>query len=39
MVADTEYGMGKVIDVDIFKNSYKVDLGDKGIIECVKDKK
>ena len=39
MVADTELGMGKVVDVDIFKNTYKVDLGEKGIIEFVKDKK
>ncbi len=37
MVADTSMGMGPVVDVDIFKNTYKVDLGDKGIISFSKD--
>ena len=32
-IADTPMGMGKVVSVDIFKRTYKVDLKDKGIIE------
>ena len=29
--------MGKVVSVDIFKNTYKVDVGEQGIIEVSKD--
>ena len=32
LVADTPYGMGKVISLDIFKRTYSVDLKDKGIV-------
>lgn len=32
-IADTSMGMGKVVSVDIFKRTYKVDLKDKGIVE------
>ncbi len=39
MMASTDMGMGKVVDIDIFKQSYKVDLGDKGIIEFFKEEK
>lgn len=37
MVADTKMGMGKVVDIDIFKNTYKVDFGERGIFEFSKD--
>ena len=30
--------MGKVVDVDVFKRTYKVDLKEKGIIEFSRDK-
>ena len=36
---DTQYGTGKVIAVDIFNNSYSVDLGDKGIVKIMGDNK
>ncbi len=39
MMADTSMGMGKVVEVDIFKQTYKVELGEKGIIEFSKDEK
>ena len=39
MVADTKMGMGKVVDIDIFKSTYKVDLGERGIVEFSKDDK
>lgn len=32
-VADTPYGMGKVVSMDIFKRTYSVDLKNKGFIE------
>ena len=38
MMADTPMGMGKVVDVDVFKRTYKVDLKEKGIIEFSRDK-
>ncbi len=38
MMADTSMGMGKVVDVDVFKKTYKVDLKEKGIIEFSRDK-
>lgn len=31
---ETDEGKGKVISMDILKQTYRVDLGDKGIIEC-----
>ena len=33
LIADTSMGMGKVVDVNILKGTYKVDLEDKGIVE------
>ena len=33
LIADTEMGMGKVVDVNILKGTYKVDLDEKGIVE------
>ncbi len=39
MVTDTEYGMGKVVSVDVLKGTYSVDLKEKGIIEFLKDNK
>ena len=36
---DTQYGTGKVVAVDIFNNSYSVDLGDKGIVKIMGDNK
>ena len=34
---NTEEGVGKVIELDVFRNTYSVDLGDKGIIKCFGD--
>lgn len=39
MIADTEQGMGKVVSVDVFKQTYSVDLKEKGIVEFSKDDK
>ena len=39
MMADTEMGIGKVVDINVFKGTYKVDLKEKGIVEFSKDKK
>ena len=33
LVMDTPEGMGKVVDIDVFNNTYSVDLGDKGIMK------
>ena len=33
LVMETPEGMGKVVDIDIFGNTYSVDLGDKGIVK------
>ncbi|MBP5678489.1 MAG: stage 0 sporulation protein [Bacilli bacterium] len=33
LVMDTPEGMGKVVDLDVFGNTYSVDLGDKGIMK------
>lgn len=33
-MVETDQGKGKVISIDILKQTYRVDLGDKGIIEC-----
>ena len=33
LMMDTPEGMGKVVDIDVFGNTYSVDLGDKGIIK------
>lgn len=32
-IIETEYGIGKVVDIDVFKHTYSVDLKEKGIIE------
>lgn len=37
MIADTTLGMGKVVAVDVFKRTYKVDLKEQGIVEFQKD--
>lgn len=39
MIADTPMGMGKVVDIDIFKQTYSVDLKEKGIVEFSKEDK
>ena len=33
MTVDTPEGMGKVVDIDILKNTYSVDFGEKGIMK------
>lgn len=33
LVMDTPEGMGKVVSIDVFENTYSVDLGDKGIVK------
>ncbi len=38
MMADTPEGMGKVVSIDVFKKTYKVDLKEKGIVEFSQDK-
>lgn len=37
-IIETDYGLGKVISVDVFKKTYSVDLKDKGIMEFSKEK-
>ena len=37
LVVDTPFGMGKTISVDIFKQTYQVDLKDKGILDFNKE--
>lgn len=37
MIADTPMGMGKVVSIDVLKQTYKVDLKEKGIVEFSKD--
>ena len=37
--AETPYGMGKVVAVDLFNNCFSVDLGDKGIVKIIGDNK
>lgn len=39
MVTDTPFGMGKVVEIDILRGTYKVDLKEKGIIEFNKEEK
>lgn len=36
LIADTPMGMGKVVDINALKGTYKVDLGEKGIVEFEK---
>ena len=36
LIADTDLGMGKVVEVNVLKGTYKVDLDDKGIVEIEK---
>ena len=33
LVMDTPERMGKVVDIDVFNNTYSVDLGDRGIVK------
>ena len=33
LIADTPDGMGKVVELDVFGNTYSVDLGEKGIVK------
>ena len=35
LIMDTNEGMGKVVEIDVFANTYSVDLGDKGIVKFV----
>lgn len=37
-IMETEYGLGKVVSVDVFKRNYSVDLKEKGIIVFSKEK-
>lgn len=39
MVTDTPFGMGKVVEIDILRGTYKVDLKEKGILEFNKEEK
>lgn len=39
MVADTDMGMGKVVDINVFNGTYDVDLKEKGIVRFSKDNK
>ena len=39
MVTDTPFGMGKVVEIDILRGTYKVDLKEKEIIEFNKEEK
>lgn len=36
-IVETSLGMGKVTSIDVFKNTYQVDLKEKGVIELKKD--
>lgn len=38
LISDTPMGMGKVVDINVLKGTYKVDLGEKGIVEFDKEK-
>jgi cell fate regulator YaaT (PSP1 superfamily) len=35
----TPEGSGKVVSLDVFNNTYDVDLGEKGIIKCKGEKR
>ena len=37
-IVETEYGVGKVVSVDVFQKKYGVDLKEKGIIDIYEDK-
>lgn len=39
MVMDTPEGMGKVVEIDVFANTYSVDLGERGIFKFSGEKK
>ena len=39
LMMDTPLGMGKVVSLDIFNQTYSVDLGDKGIVVCGKERR
>ena len=39
MMAESPLGMGKVISLDIFHQTYTIDLGDKGTVIVSNDKK
>ena len=32
-IIETEYGIGKIVEIDVFKHTYSVDLKEKGIVE------
>ncbi len=32
-IIETEYGIGKIVEIDVFKRTYSVDLKEKGIVE------
>lgn len=36
-IVETEYGIGKVVEIDVFRKKYSVDLKEKGIIEFDQD--
>ena len=37
-IVETEYGVGKVVSVDVFQKKYGVDLKEKGIVDIYEDK-
>lgn len=39
MIYDTPEGMGKVVEIDVFNNTYSVDLENKGIVKFPGDKR
>ena len=39
VILDTPEGTGKVVSIDVFANTYDVDLGEKGIVKCNGDKR
>ena len=39
MMYETPDGMGKVTEIDVFNNTYTVDLGEKGLFKYSGDKR
>ena len=39
MMYETPDGMGKVTEIDVFNNTYTVDLGEKGLFKYPGDKR
>ncbi len=39
LIMDTPEGMGKVVSIDVLNNTYSVDLGEKGIIKLLGEKR